>query len=101
MTKITFLEIEQLKRVDGVGRILGFRNICDFTEIKRWKKKLKLFISVIPLNKKGRKLTLREIGIEPREYYKNQVIEQFNIYLTKKQAKTLLAQLKKALESNP
>lgn len=76
----------------GKQRVIGYINLLDFLEIKKYGNTYTLFLSINP---EGLKLT--DIGYNDewsKKRENNKVIEQFEIKLNKKQLKEIINKLK-------
>ena len=92
--KIDIWTEELLQKVNGYPRIVGYRNLLDWCAVKKHKGTVILELSIFSLNNHGKKITLKEMGFDSKNCYRKHAIEQFEIVLSKNQAKVLLGELK-------
>ena len=98
--KIESWDERLIQNVEQKFRILGYNNNVDFIEVKRHKGKIKMFLSLNPLNKRGKPLLLKEMGYKDKWSKGKKAIEQFNISLSQEQLKKLMEDLLKQIKSS-
>jgi len=85
------------QKVSGVPRIVGYWNEVDYMDVKKRLDKVKILLSLIPLNNRKGRITYKDLGIEYNGLENEPDIEQFEIILTRVQANVMLQQLKNIL----
>jgi hypothetical protein len=82
-----------LRVVSGSPRILGYKNAVDWFEVKKYRGKLTLFLSLYPLSNKGKKVYAWR-SVNGTNHY---AVEQFDVAISKKQVKKLIKLLNEKL----
>lgn len=77
-------------------RILGYNNTLEFVNVRRYKKGISLYVSLIPENLKLTDLGYTDEWSKRPEH--NKVIEQMRIIISEEDSRKLLEDLKKKIK---